>query len=97
MTQYDLDPKISRMFLFHSEGGALAAVKFSMGPISIDCKLYKKNNGQGYFLSLPSRRSEAKEQWYDLVVISDPHLLQTATTKAVAEYERLSRSELVAV
>ena len=95
MTTYPLDPKVVRMFCFKSEGGALASVEVAFGPISITARLYK--TATGYFLSLPSRKSEAKDKWYDQVSVNDRYLMKLAETRAVAEFERLSRSELVAV
>lgn len=92
---YELKPTIARVIPFNSEGGALAAVEVSFGPITINTKLYKTNSG--FFLSLPSRKSESTDKWYDQVTISDRNLQLQAQTLAVAEYERLSRGELVAV
>ena len=95
MTTYPIDPKVVRMFKFQSEGGALAATEIAFGPISISAKLYK--TASGYFLSLPSRKSEAHDKWFDQVSVNDRYLFKLAETRVVAEFERLSRSELVAV
>ena len=92
---YELEPKIVRLTPFNSEGGALAAVQIAFGPILMSTKLFK--TGNGFFLSLPSRKSEARDRWYDQVVITDPGLKMKAQAQAVLEYERLSEGELVAV
>lgn len=92
---YELEPQINRMFLFSNDGGALAAVDISFGPIHVSAKLYRTANG--YFLSLPSRHSEARDKWYEQVTISDLQLKARAQMKAVAEFERLQRESLVAV
>jgi hypothetical protein len=95
MSTYPIEPKVIRLVPFHSEGGALAAVDIAFGPISVNTKLYK--TASGYFLSLPSRKSEAQDKWYEQVSVNDPFLLKMAETRAVSEFERLSRSEVVAV
>ena len=95
MSTYPMDPKVTRLIPFESEGGALAAVEISFGPISVSTKLYK--TATGYFLSLPSRKSEARDKWYDQVSINDRYLLKIAESRAVSEFERVSRSEVVAV
>ncbi len=92
---YEIDPQINRMFIFNNEGGALAAAEIAFGPIQVTAKLYK--NGNGYFLTFPSRHSEARDKWYDQVVISDFNLKARAQTRAVAEFERLRREAYVAV
>ncbi len=92
---YELDPQIVRLIPFQNEGGALAAVDIAFGPIVVSAKLYQTSSG--YFLSLPSRHSEGKNKWYEQVSISDLKLKLKAQSKAVTEYERLSRGELIAV
>ena len=93
---YSIEPEVTRVTPFHTEGGALAAIEISFGPISVNTKLRK--NDSGHFLTLPSRKSEARDKWYDLVAISDRGLLKRALTQAVIEYEKHMREgELVAV
>ncbi len=92
---YELEPQIIRLIPFKSEGGALAAVEIAFGPIVVNAKLYKSANG--LFLSLPSRHSESQDKWYDQVTITDRGLQMKAQVKAVSEYERLSRTELIAI
>lgn len=93
---YELEPKVIRLTPFNSEGGgALAAVQIAFGPIVLSTKLCK--NGNGFFLSLPSRRSEARDRWFEQVVITDPMLKMMAQTKAVIEYEKHAQGELIAV
>jgi hypothetical protein len=92
---YQLEPTIIRLTPFQKEGGALAAVDIAFGPIAVSAKLYKSESG--FFLSLPSRHSERNDKWYPQVTISDLALKMRAQLKAVEEYERLSRGELIAV
>ena len=95
---YELDPQIVRVIPFQNEGGAVAAVDVAFGPLIISTKLYQSNSAAGgFFLSFPSRRSESQDKWYDQVTVTDPALKMKARTKAISEYERLSRGELVAV
>lgn len=96
MTYPSYEPQVVRLYPFQSEGGALAAVDVTFGPVCISAKLYQRED-QSYFLSLPSRKSEARDKWYDQVSISDRHLFKLAESKAVAEFHRVSRSEAVAV
>lgn len=91
-----MEPTVVRLFPFQSEGGALAAVQMAFGPICVSMKLHKAASG-GHFLSVPSRKSEARDKWYEQVTINDPVLMKMAVTKAVAELERMERSEAVAV
>lgn len=83
---YSLEPEVTRVTPFTTEGGALAAVNIAFGPLSVSTKLYK--NGTGHFLSFPARRSEARDKWYDLVEVSDRALVNKALICAVNEYER---------
>lgn len=92
---YEIDPQINRMFLFGNEGGALAVAEIAFGPIQVSARLYR--SGNGYFLSFPSRHSEARDKWYEQVVISDFNLKARAQTKVVAEFERMQREALVTV
>ena len=92
---YQIDPEIIRLIPFKLEGGALAAVEIAFGPILVSTKLYK--TASGFFLSLPSRKSEAHDRWYEQVTITDPALKAKAQTKAVLEFEKVSRGELVAI
>ena len=89
---YELNPVVTRLTRFNSEGGALAAVKLAFGPIQVESKLYKRQDGQ-YFLSYPARHSEARGSWFDLVELHDHNLKNLAQSQAVAEYERLSREQ----
>lgn len=93
---FELDPKIVRLTPFNGDGGALAAVQVAFGPIHVRTRLFKGASG-GYFLSMPSRHSEANDKWYEQVVISDPGLLLKAQSNAVSEYERVSSGQRVAV
>jgi DNA-binding cell septation regulator SpoVG len=92
---YEIEPKVVRLIPFQSEGGALAAADVAFGPIVVSAKLYQ--TGSGYFLSLPSRHSEAKDKWYEQVSISDLGLKLKAQARVVSEYERLSKGEVIAV
>ncbi len=92
---YDLSPQIVRLTPFQNEGGALAAVDIQFGPIVVRAKLYK--SASGFFLSMPARKSEQSDKWFDHVVVSDLALKLRAQELAVKQYERLSRGELVAV
>lgn len=94
---YEVKPQITRVTPFFSEGGALAAVQVTFGPIQVAAKLYRKEDGS-HFLSYPQRRSEAKNSWYPLVTINDSRLTKQALSEAVAEFEKARResSQLVA-
>ena len=74
----------------------MARVDVAFGPITVSTKLV--NGSQGYFLSLPSRHSQNNDKWYEQVSISDPDLRKAATTKALAEYDRVCKEQdLIAV
>lgn len=88
---YEIKPRVTRCTRFSNEGGALAVVQVTFGPIQVDAKLYK--NDSGYFLSWPHRKSEASGSWYPLVHVNDSILSRQAMVQAVAEYERAERAE----
>ncbi len=92
---YDLKPEILRITPFQTEGGALAAVEVLLGPIKVSSKLYR--SASGYFLSMPARRHEATEKWYDQVVITDPALKLRVQDEVVRRYEEFKSGALVAV
>jgi hypothetical protein len=92
---YDLSPAVTRLTPFSNDGGALAALDVHFGPIMVRARLYRNSNG--YFLSYPSRKSEASEKWYDQVAIADARLRDQAKELAIKHYKILSEGELVAV
>lgn len=92
---YDLSPFITRITPFNSQGGALAAVDINFGPVMVRAKLYQ--NATGYFLSWPSRKSEASDRWFDQVVITDASLKVKAIDAAVSQYKSLAEGELIAI
>ncbi len=90
---YDLSPTVTRLTAFSSEGGALAAADVHFGPIMVRAMLYQ--NAKGYFLSWPSRKSEAMEKWFPQVSIIDPGLRLRAQEAVVTQYRTMSQGELV--
>jgi DNA-binding cell septation regulator SpoVG len=92
---YDLSPRVTRLTPFANSGGALASVDVNFGPIMIRAKLYQ--SATGFFLSWPSRKSDASEKWYEQVAIADASLRQKARDEVVKQYEKLSQGELIAV
>ncbi len=92
---YDLSPTVSRLTAFTTQGGALAAADIHFGPIMVRAKLYQ--NDRGYFLSWPSRKSDAMEKWFPQVTIVDPGLQLQAQRAVVSQYQTLSQGELVSV
>lgn len=92
---YDLSPTVSRLTAFTTQGGALAAADIHFGPIMVRAKLYQ--NDRGYFLSWPSRKSDAMEKWFPQVTIVDAGLQLQAQRAVVSQYQTLSQGELVSV
>ena len=92
---YDLSPTVSRLTAFTTQGGALAAADIHFGPIMVRAKLYQ--NDRGYFLSWPSRKSDAMEKWVPQVTIVDAGLQLQAQRAVVSQYPTLSQGELVSV
>ncbi len=90
---YDLSPLVTRLTPFSKDGGALAAADVHFGPIMVQAKLFQ--NESGYFLSWPSRKSEATEKWYPQVAIVDPGLRLRAQEAVIRQYQTMSQGELV--
>lgn len=94
---YDLTPQVMRLTPFKNEGKGpgVAAVQLVFGPIAVAAILCK--TATGYFISLPSRHSEARDKWYEQVAIGDLGLMKRAQEMAIEAYEKVSMGELVSV
>ncbi len=81
-----MEPEILKVTLFNGEGNAVAAVKLGYGPITIHTKLYRTEKDK-FFLSMPSRYSEAQETWFKQCDIEDRRVYSAAVDKAVSAYQ----------
>lgn len=92
---FDLSPRVMRVtpFTDQSQGSALASARVLFGPIMVDTKLHRNDNG--YYLSLPGRMHQ--EKWFPRVEVSDKLLLKQATEMVLKDYNLAKDRHLNAV
>ena len=74
---------VTRVTPFTGEGGALAAVTLTYGPVVIRARLRK--SGEKLFLSMPARK-DANNRWWDHCHIFDHELHANLERQAVQMY-----------
>jgi DNA-binding cell septation regulator SpoVG len=79
----------------HNGKGALASVTMLYGPIVIRARLCQGERGM--FLSMPSRKSEQTNTWWESVSIQDRLLFAQFEQMAVHRYEEQQQELLQAV
>lgn len=98
-TQYPHNPSVVRCTPFPGvEGkGNVAYVGLAYGPIRINAKLTRNEKG-GLFLSMPKRKPESGDTWYELASIVDRTLLEEFERMAILAYhEAIANQFLVGV
>lgn len=83
-----IEPTIDRVFLFQTErqekGKAVCGVSMNYGPINIRARLVQGE--KELFLSLPSRKNETSQRYYNLVYVQDANLRRTFEQLATQAY-----------
>ncbi len=91
---YPHDPKIVNVSVFsESLGKGVAGVVLTYGPVVIRAKLFQGENG--LFLSLPSRKSESNNNWYQHAYFQDKTLLEVFEKMAIKSYEETLEKQML--
>ena len=86
---YPHSPSIVRISPFpEGQGKAVAGLTFTYGPIVVRAKLVKDEQDR-LFLSMPSRKSEGNNNWYNMAYIQDRSLHSAIEKMAVEGYREM--------
>lgn len=90
---YPHDPKIVNVSVFtESLGKGVAGVVLTYGPVVIRAKIYQGE--KGLFLSLPSRKSESNNNWYQHAYFQDKTLFDVFEKMAIRSYEEALEKQM---